>query len=371
MLNTEYYIPHVAKRTLLVGVQAPYNRTDHIETYYKEFLKLAETNGITPTATHFLKLRTLDSGYFFSKGKLEEIKAECLKHDIEEVYISEPLTPQQERNLEDMLNCRIIDRTLLILEIFEKSAHSAEGKKQVAIAMFQHKKTRLAGKGIEMEQQMGIKGTRGGPGETAKEKARRILDDYIRKLKAEFLELQKNRDTQRKKRLSSKIPLVCLVGYTNAGKSTILNTLTKSSVLAEDKLFATLDTTVRELYIDGKKRGLVADTVGFIQMLPHRLIEAFKSTLSELEYADLLLHVVDISDPSWKEQIVVVHEILKDLDLEKNTLYVFNKADLVKNLDPANYAAYQPHVIVSGNTKDGVTPLINYLRDWSASNNPE
>ena len=214
------------------------------------------------------------------------------------------------------------------LEIFEKGSHSAEGKLQVQIAMFQHKKGRLAGRGIYLSQQGARIGTTG-PGETQKEIDARHIETSILKLKRQLVRLKQARETQRKQRLASQIPLFCLIGYTNAGKSSILNALTKSNVLAEDKLFATLDTTTRELYIDGKKKGLISDTVGFIQQLPHHLIEAFKSTLSELHYADLLIQVIDISDPNWEAHIAVVHKILEDLEIDKDMLYVFNKADKV------------------------------------------
>lgn len=366
MLNTPSFIPVVKKRTLLVGLHSPLNKTTHIDSYYAEFLKLARTNDIEPIAFITIKLRSIDSAYFITKGKLEDLKAVCEKEQIEEVIFSDPLSPQQERNLTDYLDCKVIDRTRLILDIFEKSAHSAEGKAQVAIALFQHKKTRLAGKGLFLEQQVGVRGTRGGPGETAKEKEKRIIDDHVAKLKAQLRQLEKTRETQRKQRVNAQIPLVCLVGYTNAGKSTLLNQLTQSSVLAEDKLFATLDTTVRELVVDGKKQALVADTVGFIQQLPPHLIAAFKSTLAELKYAQLLLHVVDCSDKNWQDHIKIVRSILTDLQVVAPVLYVFNKIDLVENKQEIEHSmmSYQPYVVIHANTKHGVKTLVDALREW-------
>ncbi len=273
----------------------------------------------------------------------------------------------QERNLSELLHARVYDRTQLILEIFEKSAHSAEGKLQVEIAMFYHKKSRIAGAGVHMSQQSGKIGNRG-PGETAKEKETRHIETQVNQLKKELRDMEKIRDTQRKRRLDSGITNICLVGYTNTGKSTILNQLTKADVLAKDQLFATLDTTTRELFIDGKKKGVISDTVGFIQQLPHQLIDAFKSTLDELTYADLLLQIIDISDPNCEEHIKVVAKILKELDLEnKQMLYVFNKADMPAETHLSDEARnkYQPNVVISSKTKAGIEPLIEFLRHWT------
>ncbi len=352
--------------TLVIGIHTPYNRTKHIQSYLEEFRNLVKTDGVPFKEELFIKLREINPVYFFSKGKLEEIKQACEAKNIEQVIISERLSPQQSRNLEDYLNCTVMDRTDLILEIFQKAALSAEGKTQVEIALLQHQKTRLAGKGIHLEQQAGITGLRGGSGEKAKEREKRHIEQQILKLKRQIEKIQKSRAVQRKQRLERRIPHICLIGYTNAGKSTILNTLTKSNVLAEDKLFATLDTTTRALFIDGKQKGVMSDTVGFIQQLPHHLIEAFKSTLSELQYATLLLQVVDISDTDWEAQIKVVQEILDDLEIDKPMVYVFNKADKVKNIEPImpQIELYQPHVIVTATSKKGLQPLILFLKNW-------
>ncbi len=367
MAKKPFYITQETPTTILVGIDAPYNRTVYMDSYFEEFANLVKTDGIPYELMLIVKLRDIDPATFLSKGKLQEIKEACEKYKAEQVILSERLSPVQTRNLEDFLDCKIMDRTDLILDIFEKAALSAEGKMQVAIALFQHKKTRLAGKGIHLEQQAGITGLRGGPGEKAKERDRRHIEQQIVKIKRNLETIKKSSAVQRKRRLENKVPLVCLIGYTNAGKSTILNALTKSKVLAEDKLFATLDTTTRALFIEGKKKGVLSDTVGFIQQLPHHLIEAFKSTLSELQFANLLLHIIDASDPNWPSHIKVVQEILLDLGIEKKMLYVFNKIDKVDDLQELAIQAqeYQPHVFISAKNKKELQPLIAYLNQWN------
>lgn len=365
MTKPAFYETKQKAKTLLLGVEAPYHKGDMV-SYNEEFLNLARTVGIPRDHALFIKIRLTDPGYFLTKGKLEEVKKYCDENGIEEVIISEILTPQQERNLTDFLECPIIDRTFLILQIFNRSAHSAEGKAQVETAMLEYQKSRLKGKGIHMGQQEGVHGLRGGPGETAKESERRALDYEIENYKRQLNRIQKNRDTQRKQRLASGLPLFCLIGYTNAGKSTLLNALAKGNVLAEDKLFATLDTTTREFFIDGQKKALLSDTVGFIQQLPHQLIEAFKSTLSELKHSDLLLQVIDVADSNWEGQIKVVQDILEDLHIKKEMIYLFNKVDKTEMTDELKnrLELYQPHVVISATKKKTLDPLIDLLRNW-------
>lgn len=356
---------------LLLGVHAPYNRTLNVEGYFQEFINLAKSNGLCIDLTMFIKIREIDPAYFITKGKLEDLKKLVDAQHVDHVVVSEPLSVQQERNLSEYLHCKVFDRTQLILEIFEKAAHSAEGKTQVQIAMLQHKKSRVAGRGIHMSQQAGILGIRSGAGETAKERELRHLENQVLKLKKQLEQIEKIRTTQRKRRLQSKIPLMCLIGYTNAGKSSILNGLTKSAVLAEDKLFATLDTTTRELYIDHQKICLLSDTVGFIQNLPHNLIEAFKSTLSELQYADLLIEIIDASDPNWETHIAIVQDILQELKLtDKEILYVFNKIDRVPDnpMLKEAFARHQPYLFTSALTKEGLDPLRSYIQTWAHQN---
>lgn len=363
MAHKKFYEPHVPK-IMVIGVHAPYNHTKNIDSYFAEFLNLVKANGVTYDEAQFIRLREIDNATFFTKGKVEEMIALCKEKGIDHVIVSEPLTAVQERNLTDLLNARVFDRTALILDIFEKGATTLEGKTQVGIAMLQYKKSRLAGKGVYMSQQAGFIGGRG-LGETAKERETRHIENQVLKLRKELEHQQEIRKTQRKRRLATGIPLICLVGYTNAGKSTILNALTKAGVLAENKLFATLETTTRELYIDHHKKGVLIDTVGFIQFLPPQLIDAFKSTLSELQYADLLLQVVDLSDPNWENHIETVLRILADLEVEKEMLYVLNKVDLVDNPKLMTEThKYLPHVLVSAQSKEGLKPLIKFLTQW-------
>lgn len=354
-------------KTLLVGVYTPNNQIGDPDYYYQEFLSLVKTLGLPYDMTYFTKLRAPDNNMFLTKGKLEELSKFCQDNKIEHAVISELLTPLQERNLEGAIGCLISDREQLILEIFKKSAHTSEGKIQVEMAEIEYLKTRIIGRGKELAQQAGIIGTRG-PGETAKEEVKRHFAEKLRQAKKRLETLEKSRAVQRQQRVGSNMPMVCIIGYTNAGKSSLLNRLTKSNVLAEDKLFATLDTTTRELFITDKKRVLLSDTVGFISQLPHNLIAAFRSTLDELHYANLLLHVVDISNPAWQSQIKVVHQTLDELDVHQPMLYVFNKIDQLndeqrENIGPLLFG-YQPNVVIHTKSREGVEPLLNLLKTY-------
>lgn len=357
-------IQDIYPKTLAVGVYTPYVKISNAENYYEEFLSLIKTLGMHYDETYFIKTRAVDANMFFTKGKLEELKLICDQKKIEIIIFSETLNPLQERNLEDALDCKIMDREQLILEIFKKAAHTAEGKIQVEMAEVQFLKTRVIGRGAEYSQQLGVIGTKG-PGETATEKMRQVFAGKLRQAKQKLEVLQKARDNQRKRRLSSNIPNICIVGYTNSGKSSLLNTLTKSTILAEDKLFATLDTTTREYYLGGKTKILISDTVGFISQLPHKLVEAFRSTLDELRYANLLLHVIDLSNSEWRSQINVVNDTIKELGIEKPVLHVFNKIDKLSEQEleqlRKEIVDYQPHVLISTKSKDGVKQLVDYL----------
>lgn len=352
-------------KVMALGIHSPYNITKSIESYYQEFLSLIHSNGVEPSIIHFIKLRQIDPGYFLTPGKLEEVLKIIKENNIEQIVFSEPLSSKQEKNLEDIFKCEVFDRTRLILEIFEKGAESAEGKIQVRLAMLEHKKARLAGRGAEMSQQWGMIGNRG-PGETAKEREKQHIEHLMVTLKKDLKKLTLQRETQRKQRVSRNINHICLIGYTNAGKSTILNALTNAQTLAEDKLFATLDTTTRELYINKKKIGIISDTVGFIQQLPTTLIEAFKSTLDELKYAHLLLQVIDISDPNFESHINVVMQILEELAINKPMLYVFNKADKLEYVEMLRpiLDKYQPNIVISANSEKNIQPLLKFLYNW-------
>lgn len=355
-------------KTLLVGIQGPNNKISLADSYVEEFWSLIDTLGLKYSEKLVLKLRSIDKANFFTKGKLQDFKKYCDDNNIEEVVISESLTPLQSRNLEEILDCTVWDREKVILEIFKNAAHTAEGKIQVEMAEIEFLKTRLSGRGIELAQQEGVLGISKGPGETSKEILKRYLAEKYRQAKKRLDTLKQARETQRKRRLESKIPLICLVGYTNAGKSSLLNQLTHSDVEVEDKLFATLDTTTREIFIDHKKIGLISDTVGFINNLPHHLIEAFKSTLDELKYANLLLHVVDASSPVWENQIEVVNKTLAELEVDKKIIFVFNKID---KLNPAQLEKlkkdaqmYQPNLFINTQSKEGLTKILNFLKTY-------
>lgn len=352
--------------TLLVGVFGPHNRMRNPQYYYDEFVSLVNTLGTIYDDSIFMKLRYVESNIFLTKGKLEELIAFVGERKFDQVIFSEILTPLQERNLEDALGCPVIDREQLILDIFSNAAKTAEGKIQIEMATIEFMRTRITGKGKEFAQQAGFIGTRG-PGETFKEEIKRHFADKFRQAKKKLDILHNSRTVQRKQRLENKIPLISIIGYTNAGKSSLLNRLTKSDVLAEDKLFATLDTTTRELYIDHTRKYLISDTVGFISNLPHNLIESFKSTLDELAYANLLLHVIDLSNPSWEDQIEVVNATLLDLGVNnKQIIHVFNKID---RISPEEMEAlqdrlqnYAPAIFVNTMSKEGVAPLLELIK---------
>lgn len=361
-----YITAQEAPKVLLLGIYTPFNALQKPDHYFEEFKSLVTTLGVHVHAELNVKLREVDKSYFLTKGKLEEVTTFCHENKIEQVICSPILSPLQERNLATAFDCDVFDREQLILEIFRNAAQTAEGKIQVEMAHIEYLKTRLAGKGKEFAQQEGRIGSRG-PGEAAKETLKRFFALRMSQAKKRLETLHHSRTVQRQQRLESKIPLICLVGYTNAGKSSILNRLTKSDILAQNQLFSTLDTTTRELFYDGAKKVLISDTVGFISQLPHHLIEAFKSTLDELKYAHLLFHVIDISNPAWKDHILVVQSTLHELNVTSPVLYVFNKADKLSDLQREEQehaiAIYQPHVLIHTKDRQGIVPLLTYLRN--------
>jgi len=312
------------EKVILVSVRTPDVSEQQIEDYLDELAFLAETAGAIPVRRFVQNLSMPDSKTFVGSGKLEEIQNFMKVHDIDTVIFDDELTPSQFRNLEKILKSLVLDRTNLILDIFARRARTAHAKTQVELAQYQYLLPRLTRMWTHLERQKGGIGMRG-PGEKEIETDRRIIRDRIAKLKTDLKKIDKQMTTQRQNR--GKLVRVALVGYTNVGKSTLMNVLSKSEVFAENKLFATLDTTVRKVVIENIPF-LLADTVGFIRKLPHHLVESFKSTLDEVREADILLHVVDISHPGFEQQIEVVNRTLLELDdKEKPTILVFNKID--------------------------------------------
>ena len=309
---------------ILVGLINSDQDEKQAKEYLDELEFLADTAGAKVMKQFFQKLEVPNFATFVGSWKLEEIGNYIKVHDIDTVIFDDELSPTQLRNIERELECKILDRTNLILDIFAKRAQTAHAKTQVELAQYQYLLPRLTRMWTHLERQRGGIGMRG-PGETQIETDRRIILDKIAKLKEQLKKIDKQKATQRKNR--GKLVRVALVGYTNVGKSTLMNALSKSEVFAENKLFATLDTTVRKVVV-GNLPFLLADTVGFIRKLPHGLVESFKSTLDEVRESDILVHVVDISHSGFEDQIDIVNSTLQEIDAgDKPTIYVFNKID--------------------------------------------
>ena len=327
-LKTNMYITSKeAEKAVLVGValQSRGVTNEQMREYLDELSFLAETAGAETVKIFTQNLEKPVHATFIGRGKLEEIHAYTEEHEVDMIIFDDELTPTQLRNIEDIFKgIKVLDRTNLILDIFASRARTAHAKTQVELAQYQYLLPRLTGMWTHLERQKGGIGLRG-PGETEIETDRRIIRDKITRLKEELARIDRQKSIQRKNR--GKLVRVALVGYTNVGKATLMNLLSKSDVFAENKLFATLDTTVRKIAIKNVPL-LLADTVGFIRKLPHHLIESFKSTLDEVREADVILHVVDISHPQFEEQMQVVNETLAELCKEtKPTIVVFNKID--------------------------------------------
>jgi GTP-binding protein HflX len=323
----EFVTKTIVEKAILIGIINQQQDENTVEEYLEELAFLTDTAGAKPMKTFVQKLDTPNPKTFVGSGKLTEIKHYVLENDIDLAIFDDELSPSQLRNVERELECRILDRTNLILDIFATRAKTAHAKTQVELAQYQYILPRLTRMWTHLERQRGGIGLRG-PGETQIETDRRIILDKIAKLKEQLEKIDKQKAVQRGNR--GKMVRVALVGYTNVGKSTIMNMLSKSDVFAENKLFATLDTTVRKVVI-GNLPFLLSDTVGFIRKLPHGLVESFKSTLDELRESDILLHVVDISHPGFEDQIAIVNETLKEIDvIDKPTYLIFNKIDNYK-----------------------------------------
>jgi GTP-binding protein HflX len=352
---------------VLVGVAFPPTPLGEAEASLDELAALADTAGADEAERVLQRRDEPDPATFVGKGKAEELRELSESVDADTVIFDDELTPAQSRNLEKILGRTAIDRTALILDIFAQHAHTQEGKAQVELAQLRYRLPRLRGRGKALSQQAGGIGTRG-PGETQLEVDRRRLLRRATKLEAELRELAQNRRTQRKARTRSRLSTVALVGYTNAGKSTLLNRLTDAGVLVEDRLFATVDPTTRRLHLPGGEPVLVTDTVGFVRKLPHQLVEAFRSTLDEVVEADLLVHVVDVSSPDPEAQIAAVRAVLTDIGAGRvPELLAFNKADLLEPPDKRRLERLrQRHpgsVVLSAGTGEGVDDLVTAVGD--------
>lgn len=347
------------EKAVLVGIETQHPHWN-IEETMRELALLAETAGAEPVAEIIQKRSKPDSAFYVGKGKVEEIRLLVEETGAELIIFNDELSPSQIRNLEKVMEARVVDRTALILDIFAQRAKTHEGTLQVELAQLNYLLPRLTGLGIQLSRLGGGIGTRG-PGETKLEVDRRRIRKRIGDLKEEIEEIKKHRTLHRRARQAVPLPVVTIVGYTNAGKSTLLNALTAAGVFVEDKLFATLDPTTRQVELQDGSRFLLTDTVGFIQKLPHHLVAAFRATLEEVRDADLLLHVVDTSHPQAAAQMIAVNEILHKIDAEKLPVFVvFNKMDL-----PEAHAAlpmlcrdWPDHLAVSAKNGMGLAELL-------------
>lgn len=317
--------PEGGERAILVQLALPGIAAD---TALAEFSELATSAGAEVLGCVLSTRIAPEARYYVGLGKAEEIHAQVKAVGAELVLVNHALSPSQERNLERLLECRVLDRSGLILDIFAQRARTSEGKLQVELAQLKHLSTRLIRGWTHLERQKGGIGLRG-PGETQLETDRRLLRDRIKLINQRLEKVRGSRDQNRRARLKAAMPTVSLVGYTNAGKSSLFNALTGAAIYAADKLFATLDPTMRKLDLPGSSSVILADTVGFIRDLPHHLVEAFHATLEETKDADLLLHVIDVSDPNWPENVAAVQKVLKQIGIDElKLIHVFNKIDL-------------------------------------------
>jgi len=347
------------ERFVLVGVALSDN--DDTEESLDELEALTETAGAVAVGKVIQNREKIHPSTYIGKGKIEEVKQMINETGATGIICDDELSPAQLRNLEDALQTKVLDRTTLILDIFAKRASTREGKLQVEMAQLKFNSTRLVGLGTSLSRLGGGIGTRG-PGEKKLETDRRVIKERMSQLKQELDELKKNREIERNLRSRNDIPVISIVGYTNAGKSTLLNYLTKAGVLEEDKLFATLDPTTRSFTLDSGQQILFTDTVGFIRKLPHHLIDAFRSTLEEAKYADIILHVVDSVNPNAYKQMHVVYETLTSLGIQdKPIITVFNKQDLLDTDIILKDFKADYTVKISAKTGEGVDKLLEII----------
>ncbi len=358
---TEVDLGVVRQKALLVGTTANARTEGASQRSLDELALLTDTAGAEPVYSELQRRSAPHPATYIGKGKVEELAAIAEALDVDVVIFDDELTPAQQRNLEVMFKCDVVDRVALILDIFAQHATSQEGMVQVELAQLRYRLPRLRGRGHSLSQQGGGIGTRG-PGETQLEVDRRRLLRKIQKLERDLKSLAATRTTQRKARRRGALTRIALVGYTNAGKSTLLNALTEANVLVEDHLFSTLDPTTRRLALPGGEPILISDTVGFVQRLPHELVEAFRSTLEEASDVELLIHVVDGSDPDVDTRIAAVHQVLNEIGggtRPEHELLVWNKADCAQAGEVADLLRRYPgSLAVSGLTGDGVAELL-------------
>ena len=355
-----YETKEIVEKVVLLGVDVG----DDTKESMKELAELVDTAGATVLDSIIQSRERMHPGTYIGKGKIEEVKDRVIELGATGVVCDDELTPAQLRNLEDLLDTKVMDRTMVILDIFAKRATTSEGKIQVELAQLKFSSARLVGLRSSLSRLGGGIGTRG-PGEKKLEMDRRLIHERISQLKAELKKVESHRDLIRKSRDENLAFNVAIVGYTNAGKSTLLNKLTDANILAEDKLFATLDPTTRKLKLGSGQEILVTDTVGFIRKLPHHLIEAFKSTLEEAKYANLLIHMVDASNEEASSQMLVVYDTLKSLDVvDKDIITVFNKTDLMEdNMElPRDFHADKV-LKMSAKTGEGIEDLKKTVED--------
>ena len=357
--------PRATEKTILVGLEHDGVTKWDLEESLNELRELAATAGATVVDIVTQKLPHPTAPYYIGKGKAEEVAVLCTETGAGSIIFDDELSPAQGRNLETITSKKILDRTQLILDIFARRARSREGRLQIELAQLQYLLPRLTRMWTHLSRQTGGIGTRG-PGETQLEVDRRRVQERIARLQKDLEEVRKHRAIQREGRARHQWPVVAIVGYTNAGKSSLLNRLTKAGVLAEDKLFATLDPTTRQFVLPNKLKVLFTDTVGFIRKLPTTVIESFKATLEEWKSADLLVHVVDLSHPQWEEHIVATEEVIRELEADgKHTLIVFNKIDRLANAEAIDAAlARHPHsVAISVKTGENLEQFVDELQN--------
>ena len=353
------------KRVILIGLDTSVTSGWDMEETMEELESLVDTAGGVVVGQVIQRRQKPDPAYFIGKGKAEEVELMREAFEAELIVFNDELGPAQQRNLESVINAKVIDRTQLILDIFAQRAETAEGKLQVELAQLQYLLPRLTGKGTVLSRLGGGIGTRG-PGETKLEMDKRVIRGRIADIKEQIEDVRKRRGVQRSKRQEANIPVLSLVGYTNAGKSSLLNKVTGADVFVEDKLFATLDPVTRKIELPNQQEVLMTDTVGFIQKLPHHLVAAFRATLEEISESDVLLHVVDASHPKAEEHCEAVFEVLKDLNVnDKPIVTVLNKVDVEESAPMVTRLehVYPVSVAVSTVTGEGIDKLLSTVQE--------